>query len=508
MVLNHQKVLSHQKLNHQKLNHRKVLNHQNHQKKKFQRKQNHCQRILKKKIQKKKKPIKPNGNAKKRSSVKKEPNIKPKNVAKVKTGKKPTAYKVGDKVRIRNNRVGEIKFIGKDVKAFGGGKWYGIQLIEPRGNCNGEWKDQKFFKCKKNYGIYCQLMLIEDKCNEDELKLFDSQYRALKKQKNKIKMLKDKFKELDTDGDRTLDLMEFMKLVNTSLGYNDGTGKELFNEVDVSGNGKVSFAEFSAWIQKIGGIETIVNDDDNKDDIKDDIPDENKDDNADVETESKDTNEATTEANNDTEVNQDISPPKAKDEIKDEVKDESPTNESTTDENKDYGGDSPPDKPAPTDTETNEDTNNEEPPSEAKDEAPTNEPITDETKNDEAKNEPPNEPPNEADPVPPTNESVDEAPSTESKDYNDETKDDIANNTTLTDAEISEYIKNNYSKGDETMSPYNIVKEILSTQGVTESQFVNNINYVGKLQYLVIQNIKTEFGDDIKCDGGFKLKKN
>ena len=72
------------------------------------------------------------------------------------------AYKVGDKVEIKPDRKGQIKWIG-EAKEFGAGKYFGIRLTEKRGDCDGEWKDVRFFQCPEGFGQYVQLRNIVKK---------------------------------------------------------------------------------------------------------------------------------------------------------------------------------------------------------------------------------------------------------------------------------------------------------------------------------------------------------
>merc|ERR1712228_133990 len=68
-------------------------------------------------------------------------------------------YAVGDKVMIKPDKKGQIKWIGQE-KAFGSGTFYGIRLTENRGDNDGEWKEKRYFQCPEGFGIYVPLRLI------------------------------------------------------------------------------------------------------------------------------------------------------------------------------------------------------------------------------------------------------------------------------------------------------------------------------------------------------------
>jgi len=62
-------------------------------------------------------------------------------------------YQVDDRVLLKDNRSGIVKFIGT-VK-FSKGQWYGIVLDEAfTGKNDGEVKGKRYFKCSKNSGIF------------------------------------------------------------------------------------------------------------------------------------------------------------------------------------------------------------------------------------------------------------------------------------------------------------------------------------------------------------------
>jgi len=181
---------------------------------------------------------------------------------------------------IKPNRKGQIKWIG-EAKEFGAGKYYGIRLTEDRGDCDGEWKDKRFFQCPEGFGIYVPLRLIIkpiegdfDFSNEEEKYNEEKNLKAeeYKKEKEKLQRLREKFNEVDTDGNQTIDRDEFNKLAAEIFECSTEDATALFKEIDVNDSGNISFAEFDNWVDKIGGIEKLdemTGDDDKKDDADD-----------------------------------------------------------------------------------------------------------------------------------------------------------------------------------------------------------------------------------------------
>lgn len=191
--------------------------------------------------------------------------------------KQSDGYVVGDRVLIKPSKKGQILAIvegGSGInKHFGPGKWYGIRLTEKKGTCNGQYKSQGpfYFKCPPNFGAFVQQKLIIKKLGNDETfdflsetsmieqkkELEDEKYTETKK---KIKALKKAFKDLDKDSNLSLEEKEFAPLAINNLGCNDAEAKKLFKEIDVSGNGQISFAEFDGWLNSgaISGIDKLL----------------------------------------------------------------------------------------------------------------------------------------------------------------------------------------------------------------------------------------------------------
>eukprot|EP01084_Bolivina_argentea_P210017 357613_1 len=190
------------------------------------------------------------------------------------TQEESSPYAVGDRVVVKPSKTGQIICIidgGKgNAKHFALGTWYGIRLTEKRGTSDGRYKaqDPYFFKCPQNYGVFVQSKLIIKKITDETFDYMDEEKQIdLQKQresikyenkKSKITQLKSAFKKLDTDGSLTLEEKEFIPLATKQLGCNKEEAINLFNQIDASGNGSVSFAEFDSWLKSGGGIDKLL----------------------------------------------------------------------------------------------------------------------------------------------------------------------------------------------------------------------------------------------------------
>ena len=67
----------------------------------------------------------------------------------------------------------------------------------------------------------------------------------------------EEFKKADKDKSGGLDLKEFVKLVKTKPNVNKFRAAKIFNSIDSDKNETVSLEEFTAWVDKIGGIKKI-----------------------------------------------------------------------------------------------------------------------------------------------------------------------------------------------------------------------------------------------------------
>merc|ERR1712233_37086 len=64
-------------------------------------------------------------------------------------------------------------------------------------------------------------------------------------------------KEADKDGNLSLDLKEFTKLAKTAMNLEAIAAKKLFLKIDANENGDVSFAEFEAYVDDLGGMDNF-----------------------------------------------------------------------------------------------------------------------------------------------------------------------------------------------------------------------------------------------------------
>jgi len=170
--------------------------------------------------------------------------------------------KVGDRVVVDKDKIGQIRWIGED-KALATGTHYGVRLTEKRGVCDGTFKDVKFFWCPEAYGVIVQRRRIKALYTADDFDFsteerpVDPAIAAIAEKKAEIKRMKMKFREMDTSGDLALDIKEFTKLVTGKEGlFPSMTEKEvkrLFDEIDGTKSGSVSYAEFDAWAKGVGG---------------------------------------------------------------------------------------------------------------------------------------------------------------------------------------------------------------------------------------------------------------
>jgi len=185
-------------------------------------------------------------------------------------------YEVGDRVLLKPDKKGQILVVvdggSGPNKHFAHGTWYGVRLTEKRGTSDGKYKghDPFYFKCPPNFGVFVQQKLIIRKLNDDE-GAFDflgetAEIEAAKaaddekydKSRSKLKALKSEFKKLDVDGSQSLEEKEFVPMAKKQLACDDEAAAKLFREIDVSGNGAISLAEFDGWLSAGGGITKLL----------------------------------------------------------------------------------------------------------------------------------------------------------------------------------------------------------------------------------------------------------
>mmetsp|Transcript_5231 Transcript_5231/g.8768 ORF Transcript_5231/g.8768 Transcript_5231/m.8768 type:complete len:340 (+) Transcript_5231:57-1076(+) len=183
-------------------------------------------------------------------------------------------YQVGDKVVIKPDKKGQILCVidgGKaKAKEFALGTWYGVRLTEKRGTTDGRYKGQDpfFFKCPMNFGVFVQGKLIIKKIDDDSFDFMEEQKQMEEKERKdaakyekaraKVAQLKAAFKKMDDDGSKSLEEKEFIPMATEQLGCDKDDAVKLFNEIDASGNGSVSFAEFDSWLKGGGGIDKLL----------------------------------------------------------------------------------------------------------------------------------------------------------------------------------------------------------------------------------------------------------
>jgi len=175
----------------------------------------------------------------------------------------------GDRVIVDKNKKGQIRVVITDDKVLGMGTYYGIRLTEPRGVTNGTYKDKKFFWCPDNHGVIVQRKRIKqrylgtdyDFSKEEEPKTENPTLERLRKKRAELKRLKAKFRSMDKDGSLTIDVEEFGNIVSGKDGLYPSMKKKevqkLFNEIDVTKSGSISYAEFDGWVKKLGGIHVM-----------------------------------------------------------------------------------------------------------------------------------------------------------------------------------------------------------------------------------------------------------
>jgi len=182
--------------------------------------------------------------------------------------KKDEQLQIGDRVVVDKDKHGQIKWIGEH-QVLGTGKFYGVRLTEKRGLCNGTYKEVKFFWSPENYGVLVPASRITgryldsdfDFREEKEPIKVDPGIEQIKQKRKELQKLKKKFRAMDKDGDLLVDQSEFFKLVTGSEGLFPKMTvlevKKLFEDIDVTKSGKISFAEFDAWVQSLGGVHVM-----------------------------------------------------------------------------------------------------------------------------------------------------------------------------------------------------------------------------------------------------------
>ncbi|ETO30119.1 hypothetical protein RFI_07002 [Reticulomyxa filosa] len=212
--------------------------------------------------------------------------------------RKDDQLQVGDRVVVDKDKNGQVKWIGEH-QVLGTGKHYGIRLTEKRGLCNGTYKEVKFFWCPDNYGVLVPANRITGRYLDADFDFRDEkepvkvdpaieqirqkrkEIQNLKKSKKKKKNFflnikkKEYFGDLYGNDEQTcIYLFTYFFILKKKRNFEHWTKvetcseglfpkmttlevKKLFEEIDVTKSGKISFAEFDAWVQSLGGIHVM-----------------------------------------------------------------------------------------------------------------------------------------------------------------------------------------------------------------------------------------------------------
>jgi len=71
--------------------------------------------------------------------------------------------KIGSRCRLSDSRRGTIAFVGPIPPLPGpsGAPWIGIALDEPTGKNDGSVKEERYFQCEKNRGLFVRAEKVE-----------------------------------------------------------------------------------------------------------------------------------------------------------------------------------------------------------------------------------------------------------------------------------------------------------------------------------------------------------
>lgn len=66
----------------------------------------------------------------------------------------PIQLKVGTRVKVNDDLIGTIKYVGTTL--FAKGKWVGVELSEPsaKANADGVVGGKRYFECKPKHGMF------------------------------------------------------------------------------------------------------------------------------------------------------------------------------------------------------------------------------------------------------------------------------------------------------------------------------------------------------------------
>jgi len=87
----------------------------------------------------------------------------------------------------------------------------------------------------------------------------EQKFQQLKTEQDKLRLVKQKFQEIDSDGSKAIDIEEWLKMGKDVFPQiNEQLLRMIFRKIDVSDSKEISFAEFDSWISKIGGIDKVT----------------------------------------------------------------------------------------------------------------------------------------------------------------------------------------------------------------------------------------------------------
>ena len=73
---------------------------------------------------------------------------------------------------------------------------------------------------------------------------------------------------------------------------------------------------------------------------------------------------------------------------------------------------------------------------------------------------------------------------------------------------VVEYLKEHYKPdASNIISPHDIAKKMMESQGIPEAQFQFHLNQLGKVTYWIVNSVSSAFGDCEVPGEGFKLVK-
>lgn len=242
--------------------------------------------------------------------------VKASGIEKTNAKRNPSAPRVtvGDTVRCTKQKCnGTIRFIGTPYSVKKEGTYYGMELDKPKGKNNGTVKGRWYFSCKDKFGCFVQATgftvngkAVTSKKKKIKKKSKKSKHEepeekereipstditpsnpsteSIKSQNRKTdvvdtvnnntsdtvpseipkeeehgewKSLRTAFKSMDSDGNMSIDRQEFSNMAQEVFKCNMAESETLFTEIDINKSGSISFAEFDAFIKRIGAIENV-----------------------------------------------------------------------------------------------------------------------------------------------------------------------------------------------------------------------------------------------------------